>query len=51
MMLIFHENEKSENVEIENMENFIKRLQEQLDNMTEEEKDQWILTQARLLGM
>lgn len=48
-MLIFHENEKSENVEIENMENFIKRLQEQLDNMTEEEKDQWILTQARLL--
>ena len=31
------------------MENFIKKLQEQLDNMTEEAKDQWILTQARLL--
>ena len=28
------------------MENFIKRIQEQLDNMTEEAKDQWILTQA-----
>lgn len=27
----------------------IKKLQEQLDNMTEEAKDQWILTQARLL--
>lgn len=31
------------------MENFIKKLQEQLDNMTEEAKDQWFLTQARLL--
>ena len=30
------------------MENFIKRIQEQLDNMTEEAKDQWILTQAML---
>ena len=29
--------------------NFIKRIQEQLDNMTEEAKDQWILTQARIL--
>ena len=32
------------------MENFINKLQKQLDNMTEEEKDQWILTQAKLLS-